>query len=216
MILTVSRGHSEKIESQNMSKVHFIYNSPLYIFDKNTKNISNKFTIAYTGSVYSGWQDPSPIFKIINKWSQRKVVAADSLEFVVASNYPGNLLDLASYYNINDFIKFYGETSRAESIKLQHESSILLLLESPSPEAQGVLTGKVFEYLATDKPILLIGPGPKSELYQLLKKYDRLLTLEDCRDIVENFRPLPACTPVDFREISKKQLLEALHSLMAQ
>ncbi len=44
-----------------------------------------------------------------------------------------------------------------EVIKEQQRSQVLLLLINNAPNAKGILTGKVFEYLAAHRPVLCIG-----------------------------------------------------------
>ena len=43
-------------------------------------------------------------------------------------------------------------------IKEQETSQVLLLFINNSPNAKGILTGKIFEYMASGRPILAIGP----------------------------------------------------------
>lgn len=45
-----------------------------------------------------------------------------------------------------------------EAIREQASATALLLLINNSPNAKGILTGKIFEYLASKRPILAIGP----------------------------------------------------------
>ena len=42
--------------------------------------------------------------------------------------------------------------------QMQQSSQVLLLLINDTPNAKGILTGKIFEYLASGRPILCIGP----------------------------------------------------------
>ena len=42
--------------------------------------------------------------------------------------------------------------------QIQESSQVLLLLVNNAPNAQGILTGKLYEYLASGRPILAIGP----------------------------------------------------------
>jgi glycosyltransferase involved in cell wall biosynthesis len=42
--------------------------------------------------------------------------------------------------------------------RIQDTTQILLLLVNNAPNAKGILTGKLYEYLASGRPILAIGP----------------------------------------------------------
>ena len=52
--------------------------------------------------------------------------------------------------------------------RLQEASQVLLLLVNNTPNAKGILTGKLYEYLASRRPILAIGPenGDAARLIQ--------------------------------------------------
>ena len=52
--------------------------------------------------------------------------------------------------------------------RLQEASQVLLLLVNDTPNAKGILTGKLYEYLASGRPILAIGPenGDAARLIQ--------------------------------------------------
>ena len=43
-------------------------------------------------------------------------------------------------------------------------------MESSHPRARGVLTGKLFEYIVSGRPILCIGSRPEYEIGQVLRK----------------------------------------------
>ena len=45
-----------------------------------------------------------------------------------------------------------------EVLPIQQSSQVLLLLINNTPNAKGILTGKLYEYLASGRPILAIGP----------------------------------------------------------
>jgi len=53
--------------------------------------------------------------------------------------------------------------------KLQQTSQVLLLLVNNTPNAKGILTGKLYEYMASGRPILCIGPEV-SDMANLLKE----------------------------------------------
>jgi hypothetical protein len=56
-----------------------------------------------------------------------------------------------------------------EAIRLQNRSQVLLLLINDTPNAKGILTGKIFEYMNASRPILAIGPV-NGEVGQVLRE----------------------------------------------
>jgi glycosyltransferase involved in cell wall biosynthesis len=45
-----------------------------------------------------------------------------------------------------------------EAVRMQNQAKVLLLSINNTPNARGVLTGKLFEYLASGRPVLCVGP----------------------------------------------------------
>jgi glycosyltransferase involved in cell wall biosynthesis len=218
-VTTVSNGLAERLDGAKYG-AKVVYNAPsgsiinaLNCSKKSSYDPRRPIQFCYTGTVYSGWQDPSMFFEFISSYRSRKPPNLNEVRFCVASRNVGNLLSLAEAYGVKDFIDFKGALSRNEAMALQQESDVLVLLESSSSEVKGVLTGKVFEYLATDKPILLIGPGPDSELYQLLKHHRRLITLSEIESILLNRYPLPEGQRINYGDTSRKQLMQILREI---
>lgn len=66
-------------------------------------------------------------------------------------------------------IEFIPYCEHPAAIRHMMESSLLLLIIPDHPSNRSILTGKIFEYLATEKPILLLGPKD-GDAAQLLEK----------------------------------------------
>lgn len=213
VITSVSNFLCQEIQNILHKNVYKVYNAPVPIIKQHNNYIDNNLiSICYVGTIYSGWRDPSKLFEHILKYEN--TYSHRSLKIIFASRNAGNFFSIVDKYGAHQFLDYRGAVSREESLALQQQSDILLLLESNAPEARGVLTGKVFEYLMTDKPILLVGPGPDSELYQLLQKHDRLFTLDDLdRFLRGEMKVLPKGAPVDYSEISRGQLLAIMDDL---
>lgn len=218
IVTSVSENLCNKFRDDSIINVYLVYNAPVYSIVKSYHSDIHSVTkICYAGTIYPGWRDPKDLFVRLRSMVESNEVYATQLQIIFASRNAGNFFALADEFGVRDFIDFRGAVSREESLALQQQADILLLLESNAPEARGVLTGKVFEYLMTDKPILLVGPGPESELYQLLQKHDRLFTLDDLERFLRGeMKSLPKGTPVDYSEISKSQLLAIMDSLAAK
>lgn len=217
IISTVSEGLGKEISVlSGGKKITLIYNCPAQLSVQSSgikKPDSKTLTFCYTGTIYSGWRDPSPLFAMLKHLEKNEKITPAIVRFCVASRNPGNLIDLAKKFEVLEFVDFKGALSRNDAIALQAKSDILVLLETSAPSAAGVLTGKIFEYLATEKPILLIGPGKDSELYTLINKHNRLIRLEKVQQILEGRLAMPTYQAVDYSDLSRTQVLDAIRSL---
>jgi hypothetical protein len=134
------------------------------------KELSEVIRFVYTGAVYSGKRDPSPLFEALEQNEDiRKSIHVDFY-----GNDLGYIDFLVKKYNLFDCVHINGSVSREAALKYQQEASVLLLLTWDNPKEKGVLTGKLFEYIGSSKPILLIG-ALKDEASKLIT--DKVLEL---------------------------------------
>jgi glycosyltransferase involved in cell wall biosynthesis len=89
-------------------------------------------------------------------------LASSGLEDVVV-RFAGDVRaadrEYAESLGLGDRVEVLGYVSRRRSLELQRDSEALLLLVPDSAgRGQGVLTGKIFEYLAAERPILAVVP----------------------------------------------------------
>ncbi len=121
---------------------------------------SDRLRITHTGN-FHGKRDPRPFLRAL---------AESGLEDVVV-RFPGDFRaadrEYAESLGLGDRVEFPGYVSRRRSLELQRDSEALLLLVPESGgRGRGVLTGKIFEYLAAERPILAVVPtdGAAAEL----------------------------------------------------
>ena len=123
---------------------------------------SERFRITHTGS-FIGRRSPRPFLTALAE-SRLDVVARFVGDFRAADR------EWADGLGLGDRLELVPYTSHRESLQLQRDSEALLLL---IPEAEGrgraVLSGKVFEYLAAERPILASVP-PDGEAARLLRE----------------------------------------------
>ena len=60
--------------------------------------------------------------------------------------------------NIEKFVEIIPYIPHNQVVEEQRKSHVLLLFINNTPNAKGVLTGKLFEYLASGRPVLAVGP----------------------------------------------------------
>jgi glycosyltransferase involved in cell wall biosynthesis len=117
----------------------------------------DKFTICYTGSLYRNFRDADVFFQTLSDIITKEKV--DNIEFVYAGKDAQQFNKWIEKYNLGDYYRNLGYLPRSETLALQARSNIQLLLTSSSADFGGVLTGKLFEYLASGNPILAIIKG---------------------------------------------------------
>lgn len=131
---------------------------------------SKPLRLVHTGTVYPDQRDPTPLLETLANMLERGELRAGD---VVLEFYGGRvtpILQLMKNPRFEPFLRVPGHVAREEAIRIQREADLLLLLESSAPEARGVLTGKVFEYISAGRPILCIGSRPEFEIGLLLRR----------------------------------------------
>ncbi|MGH1462414.1 MAG: hypothetical protein ACRBB6_10280 [Neptuniibacter sp.] len=147
---------------------------------------SKPLKITYTGMIYPEYQDPRPLLIAISQLELEGVIQAGDIlvEFFGASDeYAQSLLKDNAH---SSFISIKGHVPREKALQAQVDSGLLLLLESSKPEAVGVLTGKVFEYISSGVPVLSLGSGRNSAIYQLLNETHTGFCAENDVNMIKN------------------------------
>jgi len=112
---------------------------------------SPRFRITHTGSFF-GKRDPRPFLQAL----------ADS-ELDVVARFVGDFRssdrEWAESRGLGDRLELIPYAPRAHALELQRDSeALLLLIPEAGGRGKGVLSGKVFEYLAAERPILAAVP----------------------------------------------------------
>jgi glycosyltransferase involved in cell wall biosynthesis len=113
---------------------------------------NHRLRITHAGH-FQGKRDPKPFLQAL---------AASGLEDVVA-RFAGDLRAADREYvealGLGERVELLGSVSRRRSLELQRDSDVLLLLvPGAGGRGRGVLTGKIYEYLAAERPILAAVP----------------------------------------------------------
>lgn len=157
-LLTVSEPLAVDLQRLHGNLVHVLPNG----FDPEDyaqagKATLGKFTITYTGNINPETRNPVGLFQAVRALKQVGKVTADRFEVRFFGASLGPVMDLAREHGIADLVSVHRQVPFAESVARQKESTVLLVLEWNHPSAQGVYTGKLFEYLGAGRPILATG-----------------------------------------------------------
>jgi glycosyltransferase involved in cell wall biosynthesis len=110
-------------------------------------------TILYTGNIYAGYRDPSPLFQAVGLLgAERERVA---IRFYGPP--PQEVMPLAAAHGVQDRVQVQAPVTYKESLALQTAADVLLLLQWNHERDAGNIPAKFYEYLGARRPILLLG-----------------------------------------------------------
>lgn len=190
-VTTVSDGLSNTIQTNYHCRTETIYNGfePLDFSNSNVKNVfpkDGKFRIVYTGSIYPS-QNFSIFFRAISIMSKQKLIHPGSFEISFAGN---DASEHAKKFGVENYYKYYGHLSYQTSLQMQKTADILLHVDY-STKNPGILSGKIFEYMASGTPIFVVGGNTNSTLSSFVIENSRgFVVFENLELIVETLRQL--------------------------
>lgn len=136
---------------------------------KKPKLISRPLRIVHTGSIYLD-RNPLPLLKALVALTNEKDIEESSVTLDFYGERIGLIEKFKKDKNFDRFIRLMGHVNYTQSISVQQKSGVLLLLENAEAKDKGHLTGKIFEYIASGRPILSIGSSSESELGKIIKE----------------------------------------------
>lgn len=121
-----------------------------------------RFTITYVGTL-SDIYPTDALFKALRDVDKS---GRDYLLRFVGSIPPETIEKIKSLIP-SDKAEFISYTEHPNAIKLMASSSMLILIIPDTKESKAITPGKVFEYIATGKPVLYIGPDDGDAAFHL-------------------------------------------------
>lgn len=157
-LVTVSEPWAEFYRSKYAKPVTTIYNG--YNPDdfkeddrREAHSSDSHLVIGYTGKIYPGRRDPTPLFEALHRMG----TAAEKVRIVFVGTDPYHVLPLAEKARVRHCVEIRPEIPYAEALAFQQTVDVLLLMQWNDPREQGSCPGKLFEYIASLRPILLLG-----------------------------------------------------------
>lgn len=170
IVTTVSPTWAEDLSNKSAKKkeVKVIYNG----YDKEDfikkYNTDKKFTITYVGSLNDD-RNPSILWEVLNELCLKDDFNKEfELQLIghISEHVKNEIISLNRLKENTQFISYL---PHGEAIKTLQKSQILLLLINNTPNQKGIIPGKVFEYLASNRRILCFG-NQDSDIAQILHK----------------------------------------------
>ena len=117
------------------------------------KIIPKRFTITYVGTL-------SDIYPIEGLILALKIFQAEGKDFIL--RFVGTVSEKTKKMLVNEIpdncLDFLPYAAHGEAIKHMCSSSLLLLIIPLHQSGRSIITGKIFEYMVSGKPVLCLGP----------------------------------------------------------
>ncbi len=171
-LITVSEPWAEKLRTLHKGKPVY---SITHGFSPDEVNVppadlTAKFTITYTGTIYTGKQDPAKLFAALRDLTLDGTMNPEDIEVRFYGTGAVWLDEGIRRYGLSNIVKHYERVPKEVSLEKQRESQLLLLLDWDDPEEKGLYLGKIYEYLGTRRPVLATGGSEGDVIDELLIK----------------------------------------------
>ena len=155
-IITTSFTTKKEFEKITSQPVTVITNG--YDFSKaNEVDLDNKFSISHIGSLLSG-RDPLILWQVLKELIEENRSFAEDFVLVLVGAVSNEVLRSIKAAGLENHLEVKGYVPHQEAQKIQRRSQVLLLIEINSEDTRGIIPGKLFEYLISNRPILALGP----------------------------------------------------------
>lgn len=128
-------------------------------FETDVKPHNDRMTMVYTGALY-GRRRPDTFFEALKELKAENKIDGSKIKVKLIGNYHKDKLQAQiDGYGLSDSFEIVGYVPHNVCIKHQIAADVLVLIEGSGRGANAFYTGKIFEYMNTDRPVLAILPN---------------------------------------------------------
>jgi len=166
-VLVVGKTMKEEFANRNKN-VHVISNGFDDPSSQEEITLDTKFSISHVGMMNAD-RNPTMLWKALSELLSENEDFANDLSVKLIGKCDEAVYQSVNDFGLNSFVNFVAYVAHKDVLKYQRSSQLLLLAVNDVPSSKSVITGKVFEYLQSKRPILGIGPVD-GDLAEILKE----------------------------------------------
>jgi glycosyltransferase involved in cell wall biosynthesis len=121
----------------------------------------NRIPVVHTGRVAAARSSLEPVLDAVRRLRAETPEAADRLELVLAGPLSAEERQLIAAPDVKATVSSLGQLPRPAVLALQRRAACLLVI-TEGDRRRSVATGKLFEYLAARRPVLVLGEGTEA------------------------------------------------------
>jgi glycosyltransferase involved in cell wall biosynthesis len=166
VVLVTSPTTKKEFQLLTQKPIHVITNG--YDVEKVEKvALDEKFTFAHIGSFLSQ-RNPRVLWKCLKEITKENPTFKNDFQLKLIGAVSQEVLDTIAEFQLETYVNNLGYVSHKEAVLHQRSSQVLLLIEINSEITRSIIPGKLFEYMASERPILALGPE-NSDIEAIIK-----------------------------------------------
>ncbi|MBQ3710711.1 MAG: glycosyltransferase family 4 protein [Bacteroidales bacterium] len=122
-----------------------------------TMPLSKDFTLTHIGIIGAN-RNEHQLWQALHELASESETFRKALKIKLIGQVDQSVVRSIADSNLQEIVEIIPYMPHDQVLQLQQSSQMLLLFINNTPNAKGILTGKLFEYLASGRPILCIGP----------------------------------------------------------
>ena len=123
----------------------------------NTCTLDSMFTLSHIGSLLEG-RNPQVLWKVLSELVQTSADFSKVFRLNLIGHVSERVLESIKMHGLEAHTNCRGYVSHNEALVYQNKTQLLLLIEEDSIETRYIIPGKLFEYMASKRPIIAVGP----------------------------------------------------------
>ena len=215
MVIAVSPPVRDDFASKTSTPVHLITNG--YDTDDFPKDVEprdkSRFTIVHTG-LFAADGDPVNLWKALSQRCAEDASFAKRLQIRLAGKTDPQIIESIRSHGLGENLLDLGYLPHEQIVREQQAADILILPLRREPEYAKVLPGKIFEYLASGRPVLGIGQEDGAAAKVLMDSgAGRMFDWDKCEELL-HFIDKEHKAPDNIEKYSRRNLTETLSKLI--
>jgi glycosyltransferase involved in cell wall biosynthesis len=171
LTLTIGYTMTEELKALGANRVETVTNGfDEEDFPDTEVRLDQSFTISHIGT-FSPSRNQENLWKALAELKKENQEFANTFKLRTVGVVDHRVADSIESNGLTDNWERIPYVSHSELLAFQRSSRVLLVSINNTPNATGILPGKFFEYLASGRPILAIGPK-QSDIGTVLVKTD--------------------------------------------
>lgn len=155
-IVVTSKGTKREFEQITPVPISIITNG-YDVVNVGKVALSEKFTLAHIGSFLAN-RNPRILWKAIAELRKENQEFKADFRLTLAGKISNDILETIEEFGLLECCDNLGYIDTTQALIQMRKAQVLLLVEIDSLDTQCIIPGKLFEYMAAERPILAIGP----------------------------------------------------------